>query len=87
MTNPRVLSTEEVEERFKMQKAAIQEYRACRQEVLRGRENERRERNETKQHQLEWAQELQVRLLLLCLRSTSSLPDMLTLQHAVSTYL
>ena len=56
-----MLSTEELDERFRAQQANIREYRAKRQEILRGRDGERRERNETKQRQLEWAQELQVR--------------------------
>ena len=59
--NPRLLSTEELDERFRTQQATIREYRAKRQEILRRREGERKERNETKKRQLEWAQELQVR--------------------------
>ena len=60
-SNPRLLSAEELDERFRTQQAAIREYRAKRQEILRRREGERKERNETKKRQLEWAQELQVR--------------------------
>ena len=60
-SNPRLLSSEELDERFSTQQAAIREYRAKRQEILRGREGERKERNEAKKRQLEWAQQLQVR--------------------------
>ena len=61
-SNPRLLSTEELDERFRTQQVTIREYRAKRQEILRRREGERKERNETKKRQLEWAQELQVRI-------------------------
>jgi hypothetical protein len=59
--SPKVLTSEEMDERTALTQHAIKDYRSRRQDILAGREAERNYRNELKSKQLEWAEELIVR--------------------------